>query len=60
MIVHCGGCMLTPRAIRSRMEFAGALKLPVLNYGMLIAHMKGILQRALAPLSKTPAGQEKV
>ncbi len=60
MIVHCGGCMLTPRAIRSRMEFAGAQKIPVLNYGMLIAHMKGILQRALAPLSKTPAGQEKV
>ncbi len=51
LIVHCGGCMLTETQMKSRMTAAGAT--PMVNYGLAIAHMNGILHRTLAPL-QTP------
>ena len=48
MVVCCGGCMLTPREIHSRMEIADAQGVPVTNYGVLIAYMRGVLARSLS------------
>ena len=55
LVVHCGGCMLNEREMRYRMRCCADQGVPVTNYGMLIAHMNGILPRALAPLRKEGA-----
>ncbi len=47
LIVHCGGCMLTEREMKLRLEKANAAGVPVVNYGVAIAAMKGILERSL-------------
>ena len=50
LIVHCGGCMLNEREMQSRIDAAERAGIPVVNYGVAIAHMNGILRRSLAPL----------
>ena len=50
MIIHCGGCMLTDRDLRFRMKTAAEQQVPMTNYGIAIAYMKGILQRSIAML----------
>ncbi len=49
LVIHCGGCTLGARAMRSRIERAGAQGVPITNYGVAIAHMHGILPRVVAP-----------
>lgn len=49
LIVHCGGCMLNRRAMVQRINDAGEFNVPITNYGMLIAYVQGILDRALEP-----------
>ncbi len=53
LIVHCGGCMLNEREVLRRMRFAGGQGVPVTNYGIAIAKMKGILSRSIAPITET-------
>lgn len=48
LIIHCGGCMLNEREVLRRMRFAGGQGVPVTNYGIAIAKMKGILTRSIA------------
>lgn len=48
MIVHCGGCMLNPREMKYRMSCALDQGVPMTNYGILIAQLKGILKRSVA------------
>jgi [FeFe] hydrogenase H-cluster maturation GTPase HydF len=50
LIVHCGGCMLNEREMKARLLMAQQAGIPIVNYGVLIAHMNGILQRSVAPL----------
>ncbi len=52
MVIHCGGCMLNQREISRRYAAAAAVKIPMTNYGIAIAHMHGILARAAEPLTK--------
>ena len=47
VVVHCGGCMLTRREMRRRIALASDAGVPVVNYGMAIAEMHGILQRSV-------------
>lgn len=53
LIIHCGGCMLNEREVLRRMRFAGGQSVPVTNYGIAIAKMKGILSRSVAPIMET-------
>ncbi len=48
-IVHCGGCMLNRREMQYRVEKAREQDVFITNYGMLIAYVQGILDRALQP-----------
>ncbi|MCR4843262.1 MAG: [FeFe] hydrogenase H-cluster maturation GTPase HydF [Eubacterium sp.] len=48
MIIHCGGCMLNQREILYRMKCAGDQNVPITNYGIAIAYLKGILKRSLS------------
>lgn len=50
LVVHCGGCMLNAAEMHSRAERARAFGVPMVNYGVAIAAMHGILERSLAPL----------
>ena len=47
MIIHCGGCMITEREVRSRMRAARDQQVPFTNYGITIAQMTGILERSV-------------
>lgn len=47
LIIHCGGCMLNEKEMQHRMQKAVSAGVPVTNYGTVIAHMKGILERSL-------------
>ena len=47
LIVHCGGCMLNEREMKYRIKCAQDQKVPITNYGILIAHIKGILKRSV-------------
>ncbi len=55
LIVHCGGCMLNEREMNSRIEKATAQNIPIVNYGVAIAHMHGILKRSLSPFPEIQA-----
>ena len=49
LVVHCGGCMLNEREMQYRLRHSAERNVPMTNYGMAIAQMHGILDRALAP-----------
>lgn len=49
LVVHCGGCMLNEKEMRRRVDAARASGTPIVNYGIAIAHMHGILKRSLQP-----------
>lgn len=49
LIVHCGGCMTNRKEIIYRLKKADSLGIPIVNYGILIAYVHGILDRALEP-----------
>ena len=49
VIVHCGGCMLNEAEMKRRTEQANRAGIPIVNYGIAIAGMNGILKRSLAP-----------
>ncbi len=47
LVVHCGGCMLNRREMQYRLERCREQGVPVTNYGVLIACLNGILDRAV-------------
>lgn len=47
LIVHCGGCMLNEREMQTRARRAAEQGVPMTNYGILIAHITGILARSV-------------
>ena len=49
-VVHCGGCMLNAKEMEWRQRVASQSGVPMVNYGVAIACMHGILERALEPL----------
>lgn len=49
LVIHCGGCMLNRKEMLYRIKQVKDRELPIVNYGILIAHVHGILPRALAP-----------
>jgi [FeFe] hydrogenase H-cluster maturation GTPase HydF len=47
LILHCGGCMQNRRQILSRQLRAESQGVPMTNYGIAIAHLRGILPRVV-------------
>lgn len=52
LIIHCGGCMLNAKAMKGRMGEANNQKVNITNYGVVIAYVHGILERALEPFPR--------
>ena len=52
MVIQCGGCMITRKQLHNRLKPAVDAGIPVTNYGMAIAYVHGIYQRAIEPFSR--------
>jgi [FeFe] hydrogenase H-cluster maturation GTPase HydF len=53
MVIQCGGCMITRKQLMNRLKPAVDTGIPVTNYGMAIAYMLGIYNRAIAPFTSS-------
>ncbi|NQU35830.1 MAG: [FeFe] hydrogenase H-cluster maturation GTPase HydF [Bacteroidetes bacterium] len=53
MIIQCGGCVVTRKQLNNRLKPAIDASIPVSNYGMAIAFMNGIFERAVKPFVTT-------
>jgi len=53
LVVQCGGCVITRKQLINRLRPAIDAGVPVTNYGMAIAYVQGIYQRAIEPFTKT-------
>lgn len=49
LVVHCGGCMLNRREMLYRLSLAKQQGVPIVNYGVLIAYVHGLIPRVLEP-----------
>lgn len=49
LIIHCGACMLNRAAMNHRIQQAVAFGVPIVNYGVMLAYVHGIMDRALDP-----------
>jgi [FeFe] hydrogenase H-cluster maturation GTPase HydF len=49
MVIQCGSCMITRKQLISRLKPAVDAGIPVTNYGMAIAYVHGIYNRAIEP-----------
>jgi len=54
IVIQCGGCMITRRQLKNRIKPAIDAGVPVTNYGMAIAWMHGIYERAMEPFALKP------
>jgi len=51
LVVHCGGCLLTHRAMQTRINEAKLMDVPVVTYGVVTSYMHGAIPRALVPFA---------
>ena len=47
VIIHCGRCTLTEKEMQYRLDCAREQGIPITNYGIAIAYMRGILERSM-------------
>ncbi len=55
LIIQCGACMLNRRQVMSRLDRAREAGVPVTNYGITIAYLKGILPHVTLPKEEEEA-----
>jgi [FeFe] hydrogenase H-cluster maturation GTPase HydF len=58
MVIQCGGCMITRKQLHNRLKPAIDAGIPVGNYGMAIAYVHGIFNRAVAPFTGGSVSKE--
>ena len=49
LVIHCGACMITPKAMKARMNESLERNVPITNYGITISFVHGLLERVLLP-----------
>ena len=47
LVIQCGGCVITRKQLLNRLKPALDAKVPVTNYGMTLAYLHGIYDRAM-------------
>lgn len=52
LIIHCGGCMITRKNMKNRIEFCNKSGVKVTNYGLVLAYISGILEKAIKSIEK--------
>ena len=58
MVIQCGGCMITRKQLAGRLKPAIDAGIPVTNYGMAIAFVHGMYNRAIAPFTRQKPGMD--
>jgi [FeFe] hydrogenase H-cluster maturation GTPase HydF len=58
LVIQCGGCMITRKQLHNRLQVAIKAGIPVTNYGMAIAYVQGIYERAIAPFTRSEKGNK--
>ena len=49
LVIHCGGCTFNRRAMLTRINACVQAGVPVTNYGVVLAYLNGIFERAIKP-----------
>lgn len=51
LVIHCGGCMITPQRMAARLRDLGKLNIPITNYGIFLSYVQGkeVLEKVLQP-----------
>ena len=52
LIIQCGGCMITRKAMITRINEAKLMDVPIVNYGVIISYMHGAVPRVLEPFEE--------
>ncbi len=60
LLIQCGGCMITRRQLNARLNKAIDKAVPITNYGMTIAWVTGIYERAVAPFLQIEEGDQNL
>lgn len=60
LIIHCGGCMITRKAVQMRIKRAQRAGVPIVNYGVIISYMHGAIPRAIKPFAEAISIWEEV
>lgn len=47
LVIHCGGCMVNRKEIKSRIQICKEANVPMTNYGIILAYLNGILDRCI-------------
>ncbi len=47
LIIHCGGCVINRNAMMKRVRMAKRLGIPMVNYGVIICYLHGVIDRAI-------------
>jgi len=55
LVIQCGGCMVTRKQLLNRIQSFINKGIPVTNYGMTLAYVNGIFERAIKPFMKNKA-----
>ncbi|MDX2413712.1 MAG: [FeFe] hydrogenase H-cluster maturation GTPase HydF [Bacteroidales bacterium] len=58
LVIQCGGCMITSKQLFNRLGPAIKAGIPVTNYGMAIAYVQGIYNRAIKPFTGTNSDED--
>ncbi|MBQ8829265.1 MAG: [Burkholderiaceae bacterium] len=59
LVIHCGACMINRKAMLWRQKICSDFNVPMVNYGVCIAKLHGILPRALSPFPELQAKVQK-
>ncbi|KAB3537864.1 [FeFe] hydrogenase H-cluster maturation GTPase HydF [Alkaliphilus pronyensis] len=51
LVVHCGSCMQNRKEMLNRIKIAKEYGVPIVNYGVLISYVTGILDRTIEPFN---------
>jgi [FeFe] hydrogenase H-cluster maturation GTPase HydF len=60
LVIQCGGCMITRKQLVNRLKPAIDNGIPVTNFGMAIAYMQGVYERAIGPFVKNIINAEEL
>ncbi|MGL5329008.1 MAG: [FeFe] hydrogenase H-cluster maturation GTPase HydF [Peptostreptococcaceae bacterium] len=52
IIIHCGACMVNRKSILNKIKICNEKNVPITNYGLVIAHFTGILDRSVEIFNK--------
>jgi hypothetical protein len=54
LVIHCGGCMITPQRMAARLRDLGKFGIPITNYGIFLSYIQGknVLEQVLKPWNK--------